>query len=157
MRTRFVIVGSLMAILVACVASTALIPSYLAARAVIKNSVSSKALDINAADRLLIVDTQELSNLMRPLVIATTTPTETILTTLAAKPEGISIDHISYLAGVGGKGSRITLAGIAQSPDLIRSYREILAADKHFKNVSVPVDALVGTKDGRFTISIEGN
>ncbi len=157
LRARLIIVGATAATVVAIVALLALMPSYLAVRYSISASQNSAATSslASAADRAQILELQSLTTELRPFV-ASTTPTQAILFALAEKPTGISLDDITYAAGLSDASGQIVVSGAAHTPDLIRVYQEALTKDPHFKSASVPVGALVGTNDGRFSATLTG-
>ena len=157
-RARFVIVASLFATVLALVAFAALIPSYLVARSGLPvASANQNKTRESSNDRAQIAETTSLAHLLSPFVVSTTTPSDVILAALAKRPAGITIDNISYTADPSGQIGKLVFSGAAKSSDLISSYRNALTADTRFTSVSVPVDALIGSKDGRFTMTLEAN
>ncbi len=157
-RARFITAASIVAIASAFVAFLALLPSYIAIRYGIPGEQAPVSVPgATPSDRAEITEAQQLLEQLGSLVIATTTPAQAILAALAGKPVGLSLQRITYTAGSPGGSGQVLLVGVSQSPDLITQYRDTLAKDSHFQSVSVPVGALVGTKDGRFTITLGGH
>lgn len=107
-----------------------------------------------AQDRAAYQEVREIVFALKPLAAATTTPTEAILSALTLKPSSISIDHISYQAG--GAVGTIALSGVSLEPSALNAYRAAISADPHVVNASVPVGALIGADNGRFTMTIMG-
>lgn len=99
-------------------------------------------------DRLMLISGSGYIDILSPIVSATTTPSEAIAHALALRPHGIVVDHIAYTQGT------ITLGGSTLEPALLDRYRLMLLADPLFPKVAVPVDALVGASNGRFTLTI---
>lgn len=156
LRARFIIVGAGTVGAIAVVTLLSLVPSYLAVRFSIPAPESpAQPSPVSDADRSQIAEVQAFTDQLRPFVAASTTPTEALLLALAVKPSGISLDNVTYSGGTGAAGQLI-LAGSTRAPDLISAYQSALAKDAHFKSVSVPVGALVGTREGRFTITLTG-
>ena len=158
MWARFIIMAAGFITATALVAFLALLPSYFVAQAGIQEFPAPPKAPVEIATaRAGILKAQSLATLLSPFVFSTTTPTKTVLGVVSLKPDGITIDHITYSTDATGKSGRMTLSGVAQSPGLISTYRAELSKDTRFKTVSVPFDVLIGTKDKRFTLTIEGN
>ncbi|HEY4517031.1 MAG TPA: hypothetical protein VJG64_03735 [Candidatus Paceibacterota bacterium] len=105
-------------------------------------------------DRAALQEVRELVFVLKPVFTATTTPTQVIQHVLSLKPPTIAIDHITYTPADGA--GTIALSGTSQTPSALNAYRSALAADSRFANVSVPVGDLIGSDDGRFTMTIKG-
>jgi len=154
MFARFIFVLSLTLILGAVIASLALLPAILQVRIAQEaltspeNEVARTARD----DQAKGARAQILMDALSPIVLATSTPaTEALDAALALKPASVSISNISY-----GPGS-IQLSGVSNNRQAVNAFRDALEKDSHFKTVAVPVAALVGTQDGRFTMTLTGN
>ena len=52
--------------------------------------------------------------------------------------------------------STIVVEGLSQSREAINEYRAELSNDARFQSVSVPIGALAGIEDGRFTVTLMG-
>lgn len=156
-RARFITAGSLVAIATAGLALLALLPSYLALHAAEGRSISavpSGEKDPKVQnERILIARAQSLLTTLAPLASATTTASDTIATSLALRPKGVTVDHIIY---AGGSPGEVVIVGFAHTRDRINAYRQALENDPHFKTVTVPVADLAGTQGGKFSITISG-
>ncbi len=151
-RIRFIIAGSLVALLAAALCALSLLPSYLALHATGIVSAPSGALSggTSDTDRATISSIQAMLKALSPLV-ATTTPTDVIARALSLKPTAISIDHITYS---GGNPATIILMGSAATREAINGYRQTLSADSHWKTVSIPIGDLTGGPGARFSITL---
>ncbi|MDB5237963.1 MAG: hypothetical protein JWM46_233 [Candidatus Kaiserbacteria bacterium] len=152
-RARFLIAASLVSLTLSALAGLALVPSYLALQLAAPPAAEAVAHSAgNVPDDIATVTrTQALITALTPIISATTTPSESILVALGLRPQGVTVTHITYTA----KPSLITLGGAA-SRTTINAYRDALAHDVHFTNVSIPVDALIGNSES-FTVSLKGN
>jgi len=152
-RARFIIAGSMVAILAALISAIALVPSYLALTVDAGGTPAANAAASASQqqDRDTIIQTQSLLSTLAPIVSATTTPTGITSEALALRPSGVSVDHISYESGT------IVLQGSATTREAIDAYRQALDADADFTGVSVPVGDLAGAPGGSFSITLTGN
>ncbi len=155
-RARFIIVGSLVAMIVAGISLFALLPSYLflifstsTSRAVAPSSSTGTVV----SDRADLTRSSALLGQLAPLVSATSTAGGAIQRVVALRPIGIYIEHITYTAGAP---SSLMLVGAADTNTAISLYRTALLGDPRFIHVSVPVGALVGAIGGHFSITISG-
>lgn len=152
-RARFLLAGALIGFAAALLAALALLPSYLVLRAGAMPDSGNKTASSVSEDREAIARAQVLLREYDALV-ASTTPSGAIELALAKKSARISIDHITYTRG---QPSTIALTGRADKPVDIDTYRKALFAEQLFESVTVPVGDLVGTKDGNFSMTIQGN
>ena len=155
---RFIIVGAFVALACAAIAFLLLMPSYLAivlSTQHVDDSDAGGALAGKGNDTAVLSHASGLLKILSPIVLATSTPTQTIQAALAMRPQGVHVDQILYHAG--GTRSSLMLSGSADSNSEINSYRNALAADPRFVSVSIPVGALVGTDGGRFSITLSGD
>ncbi len=149
-RARFILVGSLLAILTALLGILALLPTYLTLHSEVTMQEGSGLDDASRAqDRLTMGETQSLIALLAPSVTATTTPANVIARILELRPKGVLVDHITYSGGT------FLLAGSSGVRDGVGLYRTALDAEPIFTTVSVPVGDLVGAS-GRFSMTITG-
>ncbi len=153
-RVRFVIAGSLVALLAAGLCALSLLPSYLALHAAktVNPPPGAPVSGASEADRAAISSIQTMIKALSPLV-ATTTPTEAIVRALSLRPSGISIDHITYSAG---NPATIILMGSAATREAINGYRQTLSGDPRWKTVSVPIGYLTVEPGARFSITLSG-
>lgn len=70
-------------------------------------------------------------------------------TALSLKPAGIFIDRIAFSTHTG-----LVLAGRSSGREAIQDFRSVLASDSRFAAVSVPVASLLGSEEGRFTMTL---
>ena len=150
MRSRMVIILSLMLLLGAGVASLALTPAF------IMLQFASSALDEQVSDSRQLSDqaaaarAQALTQGLLPVATATSSPSSALAHALSLRPSGISITSLSVTA------NKVVVQGVASRREAVQEYREALDADPRYTQVSVPVAALVGTQDGRFSITLTG-
>jgi len=153
-RSRFVIALAIVSLILSAVATLALVPSYLvvliAAPPVTEVSILQDAVVVDYT--AVLARAQGLVQALLPMVNSTTSPSEIITSALIHRPQGVMIEHVSYVSG---KTGQITIAG-SGNRDSISEYRDILSKNSYFTSVSVPVGALV-SQEGRFTISLSGN
>lgn len=152
---RFLLVGSGMFATAAIVAILAILPAYVSIQ-IARASVDSAAQESSAGmgeEQAAAVRTQALITNLTPIANATTSPTDALSVALAQKPTGISITTISF---VGGSKSNILLTGTAARREAVTTFRDALQATGRFSSVAVPVAALVGTQEGRFTVTLSG-
>lgn len=150
---RFLLLGSGMFAAAAVIAIFAILPAYVSVR-IARASVDSAVRESARAageEQAAAVRTQMLITNLTPIANATSSPTDVLSVALAQKPAGISITTISF---VGGAKSNILLTGTAQRREAVTTFRDALQASGRFSNVAVPVAALVGTQEGRFTITL---
>ncbi len=154
-RARFLIAGSLVMLAVALLAALSLFPSYVILQTE-QGGVAAEAGSGTAtaqADRIAVAHAQGLLTTLTPILSATTTPTAAIADALAARPIGISIDHITMTTGATGS---MIVSGTAATIEAINRYQNALRADKRFTGISVPVGELAGTAGGHFSITLSG-
>jgi len=150
-RARFVIVFSIVLATLALLATLLIVPSYFALRL-----ASPPPVDINITkragapdDAVAIARAQAIVRALSPLLNSTSSPSSSIALALATRPAGVVVQNISYA----GDTFELTLTGTA-ARGAVNAYRDSLTADTHFRSVSVPVSALVGTEGGRFSITL---
>lgn len=151
---RFMLVASGVIAAAAIVAILAILPSYISvriARAAVETAVRESA-GAATADQDVAVRTQGLITNLTPIANATTSPVAALALALAEKPAGLSITSISYTADK----STILLTGTASRREAVSALSDALEASKRFSSVTVPVAALVGAQEGRFTITLTG-
>ena len=160
-KSRLFLVGALVLLCAAAISGLALLPAHVALQ-VEKNAAARPDAETTAlpqADRQMrrerdeVMRAQALLDSVSPIISATSSPTESINAALSLRPSGVRVDRIAFAAGPNGE---ITISGISPRRDSINQYKEALAKSERFKNVSVPVGALVGTEDGKFTITLSG-
>jgi|SRR3989344_9062814 len=153
-RTRFLLVFAEVALLCALVFYIALLPGFFA---LIVGGVKAQNETVAASttsQATTLRETKTRVTQLSAITGATSTPSEILRIILAAKPEGVSIDTMSFTAGNPGK---IVVGGGALRTDLIQAYRKTLDADAHFDSVNIPVSALVGSDNDTFTMTLSGS
>lgn len=152
-RARFIFSTALVLLLGAFIAMISLVPTYLAIRAAqsalpSENDISESARD----DQLQSARALALVAALTPIVNATSSsPIETAQKALSLKPAGMSISSVRYSKG------KIDLTGVATNREAVTIFRDALQAEGSFSSVAVPVAAIVGTQEGRFTITLLGS
>lgn len=152
---RFLLISSFMIAGAALVAILAILPAYVSvriARASIE-SANQEAAGSMSADQDTAIRTQALITNLTPIANATSSPSSALAFALAQKPAGISITTITY---TGGSKPTILLTGTSQRREAMNTFRDALEASGRFSSVAVPVAALVGAQEGRFTITLNG-
>lgn len=150
-RSRFVLTTALVLLLGATIATASLIPAFISVRLAIQGLPESTPLSQTAQeDQEKNTRALALVAALSPITNATSTPSEALTAALTAKPAGVSITSMTYSAG------KLVLAGGSGNRQAVNAYREALEADATFSSVTVPVAALVGSQDGRFTITLTG-
>lgn len=152
-RARFVLVLAYVLIVLALCTALALVPSYVALEMNTISEGSAEAATTAVEEIRIMTKSQEQLKVIAPVIAATSSPTIAIEHALAIRPKGVTIDRVRYVKAEFGQ---IMLSGKA-SREVLNQYRAILEADPMYRGVSVPVDALVGTQDGRFSVTIVGN
>lgn len=152
---RFVFVGAVIFSSAAIVAILSILPAYVSVR-VARASVDAvnreAAAESRSEDQQASARTQALLNVLTPIASATSSPSESLIIALSEKPAAISITSISYVAGT----KTIEIAGTSAQREAISALRDALEASGRFSNVAVPVAALVGAQEGRFTVTLSG-
>ncbi len=149
-RTRYVLVLALALGISAVVAAAALVPAFLSVRIAQAAVHADQAGTANHDDQAQLSKAQAYTNALSPLLAATSTPSETLGVALGLKPSGISVTSMSYSKGT------IVLNGTSQSREGVSVYRDALQKSGRFLTVAVPVAALVGVQEGRFSITLTG-
>lgn len=150
-RARFMLVGALVLCLSAGVAMLALLPSLISVR--IAEGTLQKT---QAALSERIQDDQIKQVRATALVaslqgaLATSSPIEVVGVAIGLKPGAARLSSVSYSKG------KIVLSGASPQRDAVSTYRDALEKSDRFTSVTVPVAALIGTQEGRFTITLTG-
>lgn len=159
MRAKFVLTGALIIAASAIAGLVALAPSFFViyfpgaaieqnAQAGVSGQDAKRREDGETTSRIRIL-LSELSS----LTAASTPVSELVESVYQARPAGVTIGGIAYARGMP---STITIVGEARSRDDVSAFRNVLAEDKRYEKVSVPVAALVGALAGNFTITLSG-
>ena len=152
---RFITVGAGVVAAGALIAMLALLPAFISihiARSALapeENRAAASKDDQTKASRA-----QAMTAALSPLVAATSSPTSALSAALFLRPSGISITSIAYTKG---EPSKIILTGTSKSREAINRFRDVLEKDSHFTGIAIPVSALVGTQEGKFTATLTGS
>lgn len=152
-RARYLFFTGVVFTVGATVASLALLPAFLTvfvARASVAPSVEEargSRDDSAAASRA-----QMIVGALKPLVSATTTPSVALEQALELQPRELSITSITYEAAA----HKLVLSGVADERGAVNVFSDALKGSGVFTNVNVPVAALAGTQEGRFTMTLTG-
>lgn len=154
-RARFVLVGALVLLSCAVVALLSLLPAFVSI-SVARSSLSEESSEERTAreDQTAIARAQTLVQVLNPLAGATTSPVAVLNEVLTRRPAGLSVTSITY---TGGSTDTFLLSGTSARRDAVGTYRDALRASGKFNEVAVPVGALVGAQDGRFSITLSGS
>ena len=154
---RFILVGSLTAIICGGIALLTLVPLYVIVRVdEVTEGAGTGDRSITAlgeTDQEDIIHAQKLVWELRPIIAATSSVMSILDAVLTARPNGVIVLSVSYVRGEPGT---IVLRGQASSRDAINAYRTSVAKDLRFKNVSVPINDLTSAEDGHFTMTLTG-
>ncbi|HEY4487693.1 MAG TPA: hypothetical protein VI483_02930 [Candidatus Paceibacterota bacterium] len=154
-RARFIFAFSLIALAVAFISYLALMPSYLAlVFGGGKFETNDQAAASTTQHAVTLREAKAAIVSLTPVLDATTTPGQILQAVFSSKPAGITIDRINYSRA---KQGTIVLSGIALRTTEIEMYRTALDSSPHVESVSIPVNALVGSSDGAFTMTISGD
>ena len=154
-RSRFVLVGSLVAIVCGAIALFALMPAYATVSAQDPAAVdplssislpASTERDDVARARVLV---EELGHVASSTVSALSVLEDVF----GMRPAGVKISAVSYTRGDPGT---IIVSGTAPSREEINTYRAALSGDSRFKSVSVPISTLTGFGGGNFSVTLTG-
>lgn len=155
MNARLMLVGALVMLIAALLGIIAILPAYISinvSRAALESSTEAET-QSPSEDQAAAKQAQGLITLLTPLAIATSSPATALETALSQKPVGVSITSISF---VGGAKRTLMLSGISSRREAVNQFRDALEKTGLFSSVAVPVAALVGTQDGRFTVTLTG-
>ena len=161
-RNRSLLVGALVFLGTAALSGMALLPAHvalqveksLAARQSVADSgTAPDAGQQTQSERSDIVRAQALLDTVVPIISATTSPTEVIRAVLELRPGGVRVNRVTFVPG---KNGIVTIDGISPGRESTNQYKELISRSGRFKSVSVPVDALVGTQGGNFSITLSG-
>lgn len=150
-RSRVLLTFALVLLVGALVAIACIIPALISVQFAISDIPDDAELSqVARDDQAKHARALALVTALNPIVLATTTPSRSLAAALAVKPAGVSVTSITYSRG------EIRLSGVSRNRQAVNDFREALEADRRFTSVSVPVAALIGSQDGRFTITLSG-
>ncbi|OGG58574.1 hypothetical protein A2765_02515 [Candidatus Kaiserbacteria bacterium RIFCSPHIGHO2_01_FULL_56_24] len=156
MFAHFLLIGSIAFGAGACVAILSIVPAFLSvkiARAALDASQRDHAQGSVSEDQSAAVRAQGLITALQPIANASSSPTEALSLALAQKPAGLSITAITYTGGAKGT---LALTGTADRREAVSAFRDGLEKTGRFSKVEVPVAAILGTQEGKFTITLSG-
>jgi len=152
--TRFLLVGAVMLAGGAVVATLAILPAFISVRIARAGIETSEAARLASGDQSAAARAQVLLGILGSIAAATSSPSGVLAGALSLKPANISVNTIIYTGGGQGK---IVLSGVAGRREAVSEYRDALSGSGRFVDVAVPVAALVGTQEGKFTITLSGS
>ncbi len=135
------------------IALTAIAPAFISLRIARAALDSPATVERTAADELAGKEAQNLIAALKPIAVATSSPSAAVTLALSKKPAGVSIQSITY---TGGATPKITMTGTSKTRESLGAFRSALQATGAFSRVEVPVAALVGAQEGRFTLTLFG-
>lgn len=157
-QARVITVGALVASACAIVAILALTPAFLTSAIPLLSDTVPATSDETTA--LYEENKKEASRVRAALsVLAPFTEERPHVQKIIARvyelqPRGVDIERMQYQSG---KPGQITLTGVSDAREPVNDFRAALVAEGVFSSVSVPVAALVGALDGRFTMTLSGD
>ncbi len=157
-QMRVVAVGSIAAAAAALVAILALTPVFLT------SSIPLLTGEVPASSdetMVLFEENRKESSRIRAVLAVLVSFTEEkpsvqkiIERVYALRPKGVVIERMQYQSG---KPGHITIIGLSDAREPVNDFRAALVEEGVFASVSVPVAALVGALDGRFTMTLSGD
>ena len=161
-RNRLILTGALVLLGAAIFAGNAFLPAYVALKVGESEQEKQNAISILQSDpnpqsrveRADILRSQTILSHIAPIVFATSSLMGILNSALELRPNGVTVSHINIVSG---KGGSVIINGEASGRDEINRYRDSLSKDARFEGVSIPVDSLVGSEGGAFTITLTGN
>ena len=152
-RARLILALSLAIFVLTIILALALVPSYLALSLATTAARESSANRVVAEDARTMAHAQALVSRLHTALSATSSPRSVVAAALAARPDGVRIERITYTAPQADKRAGLQIVGNA-SRERIAAYRDALVANPQFANVAVPVAALIGNSSGDFSITL---
>ena len=150
-RARFMLVGSVTLILCSIFISAAILPTEISALLATPTPQTTPTPPGDVAkDSAAITQAQQIVSVLATLDASSSGP-EFIAQALAVRPSGVVVTEVSYSFG------EIVLSGSAPSPDLVNSYSQALQQNPAFTHVSLPLQALLSSPSGAFTMTLTGN
>ena len=154
-RARLIFAAALAAIGVGALTLAGLVPSYMAVRydaqSVLPTAASTAA---SASSSAAVLETRDLLAAVRQVTSATSSVSDMIRLVLSLRPSGVAVDSIGYIRNT--SAGQIQLDGSTQHASVLEAYRAALSQSGRFAQVSVPVDSLAGTTNGKFSITLAG-
>lgn len=151
LRARFMFTLALALFIGALAAALALVPAFISTRIALSSLPEGEISETARDDQVQGARAAALVAALAPIVHATSSaPIDSVTAALALKPAGMSISGVRYSKG------KIELSGVATNRAAVSAFRDALEKDARFTTVAVPVTALVGTQEGRFTITLSG-
>lgn len=155
-QSRFVTVGSLVAIVCGVIGLAALLPVYAMVRDTRGDTGTQSAAAQplpESSDREDLARTRLILKELSPYASSTTSSLTMLGEIFGARPAGTIITSISLKRGLEGE---LSLSGSTLSRDDINAFREALIKNPRFTSVTVPIGVLAGTAGSRFTITLKG-
>jgi len=157
-RARIVFVVSCCLIVSGVVTCIALTPALLSVAvpfmSIVKNESTAEKdhAAIYEENKKQATRVRVLMSALEPFVhIQENLPHEIIERIYALRPEGVLIERLEYQST---PIRQIHIMGTSRAREPVNDFRTILQREKLFESVSVPVAALVGALDGRFTMTL---
>lgn len=150
-RWRAIFVIGCAGMLAALIAILALMPTFIAlASARASLDAPSQELENAREYQAQARRTQALIDALEPIVLSTTSPSTMLADALEFLPPGVTVSAVTYQAAQ----QTVILTGEAKGRESLNAYRDALEASGRFKEVDIPVAALAGTQEGRFTVTL---
>lgn len=153
-RSRFILVGSLIAIVSGAFALLALLPVYAIVKAEQERTDVEVAGFSPSDERDDIMRTQALVKALKPVAVVATSSLAILNEVFSARPSGVVLSSAGYIKGVGGT---IAVSGQASSRESINTFRETLSKNPLFTSVTVPIGVFVGAGGSEFSMTITGD
>lgn len=157
-RARVITVGSMIASATALIAILALTPAFLtSAIPLLSDSVpttSDETTVLYEANRKEAARIRASLAVLLPFIEDRPSVQKVIARVYELRPGGVDIERVQYKSGASGQ---IIVTGLSEAREPVNDFRASLVSEGVFSSVSVPVAALVGALDGRFTMTLSGD
>lgn len=157
-QLRCVAVVAMAAAGTACVSILALLPAFLSATIPLLSenvpTPSEETKMLFEENRKEAAQTRATLAVLAPYAVERPSVQKVIQRIYELLPSGVYIERLQYQMGERGQ---ITITGLSDAREPVNDFRAVLVAEGFFSSVSVPVAALVGALDGRFTMTLSGD
>ncbi len=159
-RDRIILSASVMFSLAALVALLALVPSLVSVAIPLMtsrnmpSSAETERASLHEENRTEASRTRAMLVVLAPFATERPPVYSRISKLYAVRPSGVSIETIRYQSGSPGQ---ITVMGVSDAREPVNDFRTALVGEGEYESVSVPVAALVGALEGRFTMTLSGS
>lgn len=151
-RSRLILAIAFLLLFLAALAAGSLLPSYVSLIAPPSAQENEESQE-SALQRGALLRAQGIVNVISPVLTSTSSPSKAVNEAIELLPAGVSLSRIS----VDTKSGTMILTGGSPKRDAINEFRDLLLGSGRYRSVSVPVSALIGSQEGKFTITLSGS